>query len=96
MENQYIIAILNYEFDGEDLNVFIKPESVLKAFVWSKMVCQSPIDFKFDDDVDSVDEEDEIMKQYWDKVCDDIIANKVKEQKIDCDEAKIVIKKITL
>ena len=94
MENQYVIAILNYEFDGEDLNVFIKPESVLKAFVWDKMVCQSPIDFKFDDDVDSVEEEDKMLKQYWDKVCDDIIANKVKEQKIDCDEAKIVIKRI--
>ena len=96
MENQYVIAILNYEFDGEDLNVFIKPESKLKAFVWNKMDCQSPIDFKFDDDVDSVEEEDKMLKQYWDKVCDDIIANKVKEQKIDCDEAKIVIKKIAL
>lgn len=39
MENQYVIAILNYEFDGEDLKVFIKPESKLKAFVWSKMDC---------------------------------------------------------
>ena len=96
MENQYVIAILNYEFDGEYLNVFIKPESKLKAFVWSKMDCQSPIDLKFDDDIDNADEEEEVMKQYWDKVCDDIIINKVKEQKIDCDEAKIVIKRITL
>lgn len=93
MENQYVIAILDYNFDGEDLKVFIKPESVLKAFVWSKMDCQSPINFKFDDDVE---DEEEVMKQYWDKVCDDVITNKVKEQKIDCEEAKIVIKKITL
>lgn len=34
MENQYVIAILNYEFDGEDLKVFIKPESKLKAFLY--------------------------------------------------------------
>nr|DAQ48433.1 MAG TPA: scarabaecin peptide, antimicrobial peptide, beetle [Caudoviricetes sp.] len=93
MENQYVIAILDYNFDGEDLKVFIKPESVLKAFVWSKMDCQSPINFKFDDDVE---DEEEVMKQYWDKVCDDVITNKVKEQKIDCEETKIVIKKITL
>lgn len=96
MENQYVIAILNYEFDGEDLKVFIKPESKLKAFVWSKMDCQSPINLKFDDDIDNADEEEEVMKQYWNKVCDDIIINKVKEQKIDCEEAKIVIKKIIL
>lgn len=93
MENQYVIAILDYNFDGEDLKVFIKPESVLKAFVWSKMDCQSPINFKFDDDVE---DEEEVMKQYWNKVCDDVITNKVKEQKINCEEAKIVIKKITL
>ena len=93
MENQYVIAILEYNFDGEDLKVFIKPESVLKAFVWSKMDCQSPINFKFDDDVE---DEEEVMKQYWNKVCDDVITNKVKEQKINCEEAKIVIKKITL
>ncbi len=93
MENQYVIAILDYNFDGEDLKVFIKPESILKAFVWSKMDCQSPINFKFDDDVE---DEEEVMKQYWDKVCDDVITNKVKEQKIDCEEAKIIIKKITL
>lgn len=37
MENQYVIAILDYNFDGDDLKVFIKPESALKAFVWSKM-----------------------------------------------------------
>lgn len=93
MENQYVIAILEYNFDGEDLKVFTKPESVLKAFVWSKMDCQSPINFKFDDDVE---DEEEVMKQYWDKVCDDVITNKVNEQKIDCEEAKIVIKKIAL
>ena len=93
MENQYVIAILEYNFDGEDLKVFIKPESVLKAFVWSKMDCQSPINFKFDDDVE---DEEEAMKQYWNKVCDDVITNKVKEQKINCEEAKIVIKKIVL
>lgn len=96
MENQYVIAILNYEFDGEDLKVFIKPESKLKAFVWSKMDCQSPINLKFNDDIDNADEEEEVMKQYWDKVCDDVITNRVKEQEIDCDEAKIVIKRIAL
>ena len=93
MENQYVIAILDYNFDGEDLKVFIKPESALKAFVWSKMDYQSPINFKFDDDVE---DEEEVMKQYWNKVCDDVITNKVKEQKINCEEAKIVIKKIVL
>lgn len=54
------------------------------------MDCQSPINLKFDD------EEEEVMKQYWDKVCDDVITNRVKEQEIDCDEAKIVIKRIAL
>lgn len=84
MEKRYIIAIYNNNgLKGEILNIHIKPESELKSFVYGNMWHQNIKSKKFNDKDD--------IKQYWYKICNDIIEGRVEKQEILCENAVITI-----
>ena len=86
MEKRYVVAICESSWKGEGLDIYIKPESELKSFVYNNMSCHCVLDEEF--------ENDDELEQFWDRVCDDVITDHVKEYEVLCEEAIIAIKKI--
>lgn len=87
MEKRYVVAICESTWKGENLDIFIKPESELKGFVFNAMDCHCVVgDEEFDNEDD--------LEKYWNKICDEVIEDKVKKQEVFCEEAIIAIRKI--